>query len=87
MEIDELVVRYRLQPALIAVRIVSSWLSAITLLLVREMIAPFGVTMYSAPLYGIVFATLSVTVRLALDTDSLAVFLIAAFGDLANVGL
>ena len=29
-----LVVRYRLSPALIAVRIVSSWLSAITLLLV-----------------------------------------------------
>lgn len=32
--VDELVVRYRLRPALIAVRIVSSWLSAITLLLV-----------------------------------------------------
>ncbi len=32
--VDELVVRYRLRPAFIAVRIVSSWLSAITLLLV-----------------------------------------------------
>lgn len=32
--VDELVVRHRLRPALIAVRIVASWLSAITLLLV-----------------------------------------------------
>jgi hypothetical protein len=32
--VDELVVRYRLRPAFIAMRIVSSWLSAITLLLV-----------------------------------------------------
>lgn len=32
--VDELVVRHRLRPALIAVRIVSSWMSAITLLLV-----------------------------------------------------
>lgn len=32
--VDELVVRHQLRPALIAVRIVSSWLSAITLLLV-----------------------------------------------------
>lgn len=32
--VDELVARHRLRPALIAVRIVSSWMSAITLLLV-----------------------------------------------------
>jgi hypothetical protein len=32
--VDELVVRHRLRPALIAVRIASSWMSAITLLLV-----------------------------------------------------
>ncbi len=32
--VDELVVRHRLRPALIAVRIVSSWMSAITLMLV-----------------------------------------------------
>jgi len=32
--VDELVVRHQLRPALVAVRIVSSWMSAITLLLV-----------------------------------------------------